>query len=129
MTELAAAPEAEKVEATSEAEALANILAWSQDCPRWQRDALRRLCEKDELDNKDLDELTALCRSQGKGGVPRYMLACCHGPFGCMLACLHAHMTSRNMRLAVLLEQVIERFRHQRLNGGLFDGCHHLELS
>ena len=54
----------------SEAEALADILAWSKDCPEWQRDALRRLCVKGELEDADLDELTVLCKSKGKGSVP-----------------------------------------------------------
>ncbi len=34
---------------TTEAEALADILAWSQDRPLWQRDALCRLTEAEEL--------------------------------------------------------------------------------
>ena len=55
--------------AGSEAEALKNILAWSNDCPAWQRDALRRLCTKSELDDVDLDDLTNLCRSKGKGAI------------------------------------------------------------
>ena len=54
----------------TDAEALADILAWSKDCPEWQRDALRRLCVKGELDDADLDELTVLCKSKGKGSVP-----------------------------------------------------------
>ena len=54
----------------SEAQALADIVAWSKDCPTWQRDALRRLCTKGALDDADLDELTVLCRSQTKGGAP-----------------------------------------------------------
>ena len=54
----------------SEAVALADILAWSKDCPDWQRDALRRLCVKGELDDADLDDLTVLCKSRGKGSVP-----------------------------------------------------------
>ena len=57
----------------SEAQALADIVAWSKDCPTWQRDALRRLCAKGALDDADLDELTVLCRSKGKGGVPLAM--------------------------------------------------------
>ena len=54
----------------SEAAALADILAWSKDCPEWQRDALRRLCVKGELDDADLDDLTVLCKSKGKGSEP-----------------------------------------------------------
>ena len=53
----------------SEAEALVDILTWSQGCPEWQRDALRRLCTKDMLDDADIDELTALCKNRGKGGI------------------------------------------------------------
>ena len=53
----------------SEAQALADILAWSKDCPKWQNDALRRLCTKGELKKDDLNELTALCESKGKGSV------------------------------------------------------------
>lgn len=56
-------------ETGSEAQALGDILAWSKDCPKWQTDALRRLCTKDELEEGDLNELTALCKSKGKGGV------------------------------------------------------------
>ena len=59
----------EKPEETgSEAQALAEILIWSKDCPKWQSDALRRLCTQGELDENDLDELTTLCKDNG--GVP-----------------------------------------------------------
>ena len=54
----------------NEAAALADILAWSKDCPKWQRDALRRLCIKGELDDADLDDLTVLCKNKGRGSVP-----------------------------------------------------------
>ena len=57
----------------SEAQALVDIVVWSKDCPTWQRDALRRLCAKGALDDADLDDLTVLCRSKGKGGVPLAM--------------------------------------------------------
>ena len=53
----------------SEAAALKDILTWSKACPAWQRDALRRLCTKGELDGADLEDLTALCKSKGKGGA------------------------------------------------------------
>ena len=53
----------------SEAEPLEDILAWSKDCPAWQRDALRCLCTKAELGDADIEELKALCKSKGKGGV------------------------------------------------------------
>jgi hypothetical protein len=41
-------------ETSSEAQALAHILAWSEEGPTWQRDALRRLCLKDELNETHL---------------------------------------------------------------------------
>ncbi len=53
----------------TEAEALKDILEWPKDCPAWQRDALRRLCIKGDMDDADLDELTALCKIKGKGPV------------------------------------------------------------
>lgn len=52
-----------------EVQALADILAWSKDCPGWQRDALRRLCIKGELDDTDLEELMLLCKSKGEGCI------------------------------------------------------------
>ena len=55
-------------EPNSEAQALGRILSWSRDWPKWQRDALRRLCTTDELEDVDFDELTALCKSKGAGG-------------------------------------------------------------
>lgn len=54
----------------NEADVLAEILVWSTDCPMWQRDVLRRLCTKGELEEMDLDELTALCKAKGGGGDP-----------------------------------------------------------
>ena len=51
----------------SDAQALVNIVEWSNDCPKWQRDALRRLCIKDDLSDADLEELTAICKNMGKG--------------------------------------------------------------
>jgi energy-coupling factor transporter ATP-binding protein EcfA2 len=61
-------PNSGHTEATS-AQALADILIWSKNCPGWQRDALRRLCLKGELDQKDIEELTALCKAKGKDVV------------------------------------------------------------
>jgi len=69
MADVAEAMDDKQEETSSEAQALADILAWSKDCPTWQCDALRRLCIKDDLDEEDLDELTALCKSNGKGAV------------------------------------------------------------
>jgi len=64
-------PEADDNEAvTTEAEALADILAWSQDRPLWQRDALRRLTEAEELTAEDIEELTALCKDPTLPALP-----------------------------------------------------------
>jgi hypothetical protein len=49
---------------TTEAEALASILAWSADCPGWQRDALRRLATDGGIDAAALDELVAICKGE-----------------------------------------------------------------
>ena len=46
----------------TEAEALANILAWSADSPDWQRDALRRLATQAALRPADIGELTSICK-------------------------------------------------------------------
>ena len=69
MSDTAAETYAGSKDTGSEAEALDDILAWSKDCPVWQRDALRRLCTKAELGDADLEALKALCKSKGKGGV------------------------------------------------------------
>ena len=51
-------PDVEENEAvTTEAEALADILAWSQDRPLWQRDALHHFTEAEELTEADLQYL------------------------------------------------------------------------
>lgn len=52
---------------TSEAAALADIVAWSASCPGWQRDALRRLCASEVLTRYDLDELLAICKGAAEG--------------------------------------------------------------
>lgn len=52
---------------------LETILAWSQDRPGWQRDALRRIVAKGRLDADDIKELVVLCK-QGRGeknGAPK----------------------------------------------------------
>ena len=48
----------------SEAQALANIVTWSEDSPGWQRDALRRLATGHSLADHDVDELVAICKGQ-----------------------------------------------------------------
>ncbi|HHY6930419.1 TPA: AAA family ATPase [Burkholderia ambifaria] len=47
---------------TTEAEVMANILAWSVDSPGWQRDALRRLATQAKLEPAEIDELVAICK-------------------------------------------------------------------
>jgi hypothetical protein len=54
---------------TSEAQALAAIVSWSAECPAWQRDALRRLCEADKLYTEDVEALLAICKG-ASDGVP-----------------------------------------------------------
>lgn len=59
---------------TVEAEALANILAWSADSPGWQRDALRRLATQAALEPAEIDELASIC----KGDNPAVLLEAGH---------------------------------------------------
>ena len=70
MTDIVDDIEVKEEGAGSEAEALADILAWSKDCPDWQRDALRRLCVKGELDDADLDDLPFCVRVGVKAACP-----------------------------------------------------------
>ena len=43
---------------------LKEILAWSQDRPKWQRDALRRLVVQGTLSEDDISALSELCKAQ-----------------------------------------------------------------
>ena len=52
----------ETTEVSNEAEALQQILDWSQTRPNWQRDALRRLIINENLQESDIEELTAICK-------------------------------------------------------------------
>ena len=56
--------------ADGEEKALAEIVAWSRNRPKWQRDALRRLYEKGMLDDADFDELAEMCIYEGKDAIP-----------------------------------------------------------
>ena len=47
---------------------LESILEWSQDRSDWQRDALRRIVAKGNLEQNDIRELVELCRKE-KGGA------------------------------------------------------------
>ncbi|WP_347888439.1 AAA family ATPase [Nitrosomonas europaea] len=47
---------------TTEAEALANILAWSAYSPGWQQDALRRIATQAILEPAEIDELASICK-------------------------------------------------------------------
>jgi energy-coupling factor transporter ATP-binding protein EcfA2 len=50
---------------------LEEILAWSQDRPAWQRDALRRLLQNGQLSDDDVGVLTNICKSsQGLAEQP-----------------------------------------------------------
>lgn len=54
---------------SGEAVALSRIFEWSQSAPTWQRDALRRLFEHDEMDGADLIELLAICKGE-RSAIP-----------------------------------------------------------
>ena len=56
----------------SKVDVLTELLDWSLDRPRWQRDALRRLTTKNELGTTDLQDLADLCKTThglGNGSV------------------------------------------------------------
>lgn len=55
---------------TSEAEASQDICTWAATRPDWQQDALRRLCEKNDLTEADIDELVGLCEDEGAPSKP-----------------------------------------------------------
>ena len=55
---------------SGEAQAFADILAWSEDCPLWQRDALRRLCLKGELGAADFVLLEGICKGDATSDEP-----------------------------------------------------------
>lgn len=50
--------------------ALQNIVTWSADRPMWQRDALRRLCSKESLDEGDYGELLVIAKGDESKAVP-----------------------------------------------------------
>jgi energy-coupling factor transporter ATP-binding protein EcfA2 len=62
MATAAAAEPQEPKPVGAEVAALSSIVSWSEDCPDWQRDALRRLCESDTLEGGDIDELVEICK-------------------------------------------------------------------
>ena len=49
------------------AQALSEIVTWSAGCPDWQKDALRRLCSKDKLEQDDITALLAICKGKQQG--------------------------------------------------------------
>ena len=63
-------PELEAEETSTEAQTLAAIVAWSVNCPSWQRDALRRLCTSEELSADDIKALLKLCKRETKEFAP-----------------------------------------------------------
>lgn len=64
---MAAEPEIAAQPLSVEAGTLASIVAWAQDCPAWQQDALRRLCEQDLFDAADIDALAVICKGAATG--------------------------------------------------------------
>lgn len=54
----------------TEASALQHIVSWSEKRPMWQRDALRRLCYKDTLDEKDYAALIAIAKGDETTAQP-----------------------------------------------------------
>jgi energy-coupling factor transporter ATP-binding protein EcfA2 len=52
---------------TTEATALSDLVQWSEECPAWQRDALRRLCTSPAIDDTDALELLAVCKGETAG--------------------------------------------------------------
>jgi hypothetical protein len=57
-------------EQTNEAQALADVLAWSKHCPAWQRDALRRICVTGELNAGDIGDLAGICKGEIAKSTP-----------------------------------------------------------
>lgn len=49
------------------AEALTDIIDWSKSRPLWQQDALRRLCNQDEITEQDITEIYAIALGQTEG--------------------------------------------------------------
>ena len=62
------AKSAEQAQGTEPA-ALTSIVAWAGECPPWQQDALRRLCEQDTLEGADLDELANICKGAAEASA------------------------------------------------------------
>ena len=54
----------------TEAGALQNIVAWSADRPMWQRDALRRLCNKESLNEDDYEALLVIAKGDEAAAQP-----------------------------------------------------------
>jgi len=55
---------------STEAEALQDIISWSASRPLWQRDALRRLCQKGSLEETDYVELLEICKTNPATALP-----------------------------------------------------------
>lgn len=60
----------DNIEVSNEAEALQQILEWSQTRPNWQRDALRRLVLNESLQESDIEELTVICKDPESSFFP-----------------------------------------------------------
>ena len=59
-----------QVSIQTEADALKDILQWSENRPVWQRDALRHLFMLGELTDENIDKLTALCKDNTLANEP-----------------------------------------------------------
>lgn len=62
-------PPGSEEDQTPEAKLLSEIVTWSNERPLWQRDALRRLCNADELKQEDIESLLEICKGS-KDGAP-----------------------------------------------------------
>jgi ABC-type hemin transport system ATPase subunit len=54
----------------TERAALAELIAWAEKRPAWQRDALRRLVTGETLDVQAIEELTDLCLDPNRSHIP-----------------------------------------------------------
>lgn len=71
MAKEAAIIDSDKIERLdTEAGALQHIVSWSEKRPMWQRDALRRLCRKDVLDDEDYTALMAVAKGDKTAAQP-----------------------------------------------------------
>lgn len=70
MTAAAKLNDTENTSISTEAETLQDIITWSASRPLWQRDALRRLCQKGSLEESDYIELLEICKTDPAKALP-----------------------------------------------------------